>query len=379
MDEPTASLSAKETAILLRIVSHLRDEGVSVLYVSHRLEEVFEIADCVTVLRDGRHVATDDVKSLNKEALIRLMVGRTVELSEAVRRPATLVSQDAKEVSGDEPDLTLPPAGSRGDERGGGDPKMPAKVGEVVLDVQNLSRAGAFEGVSFHVRAGEIVGLAGLVGAGRSEVVRAIFGVDSYDAGKVTVSGRDYPKGSVSAAMQMGVGLVPEDRQHLGLVLPMSVGENLSLALLRQLTRFGLVDRRKESALIQRQIRELHVHANDARLPAETLSGGNQQKVVLGKWLARAPRVLILDEPTRGIDVGAKVQVHRLIHQLADDGVATIVISSDLPELLTVCDRLLVLREGRLVGELNAREATQEEILELALPDAERTEEAARP
>lgn len=331
MDEPTASLSARETQTLLRIVGGLRDEGVSVLYVSHRLEELFQIADRVTVLRDGALVDTRWISDIDRDGLIKLMVGREV---------AELTSRHEH-------------AGTVGDE---------------VLNVSGLTRAGVFADISFAVRAGEILGLAGLVGAGRSEIARAIFGIDDYDAGAVTVAGHRLPPASVQSAMAAGLALVPEDRQHEGLVLPMSVGANISLAMLDRLKRWGLLSGRREAHLVARQMRELSVRAAGPRAAAETLSGGNQQKLVLAKWLAGNPRVLILDEPTRGVDVGAKAQVHRLIRQLAADGLASIVISSDLPEILAISDRILVVRGGRIVGQLDGKTATQEQTLALALP-----------
>ena len=340
MDEPTASLSARETEVLFRIVRQLRADRVSVLYVSHRMEEIFDLADRVTVLRDGRHVATRPIGEVTPAELIRLMVGREVQL---LRRDAG--------------GLPLPP-----DPRGGGQP--------VLLNVRGLARAGSFEDVSFVVRAGEVVGLAGLVGAGRSEVARAVFGADPYDAGSVEVCGDPLPPGSVRAAIRRGLVLVPEDRQHLGLVLPMSVAANLTLSVLRSLTRFGLRRGRAERELVQQLMRDLHVRAPGAAVPAESLSGGNQQKLVLGKWLATRPRVLVLDEPTRGVDVGAKAEIHRLVRDLTRAGMATLVISSELPEVLALCDRILVMREGRIVGELPGASATQEQVLALALPDA---------
>jgi rhamnose transport system ATP-binding protein len=334
MDEPTASLSARETQTLLGIIRQLRADGVSVLYVSHRLEEIFQIADRVTVLRDGQRVATSSIREMNNEQLIRLMVGREID---------ALLSR----------------------------PERAARIGEVVLEVRELTRSGAFNEVSFSVRSGETVGLAGLVGAGRSEIARAIFGVDRYDSGMVRVGQRCLAPGSVTAAMAAGLALVPEDRQHEGLVLPMSVGQNVTLAILPSLQRLGWIRRRREAAVVEQQLRELTIRAEGPRVPAATLSGGNQQKLVLGKWLATQPKVLILDEPTRGIDVGAKAQVHRLIRELADRGVALLVISSELPELLAISDRILVVRQGRLVGELDGRSTTQTQVLELALPDAQ--------
>jgi rhamnose transport system ATP-binding protein len=334
MDEPTASLSARETQVLLRIVDQLRREGVSVLYVSHRLEEVFQISDRVTVLRDGQWVGTQPTPSLQTNQLIQLMVGR--ELDELTQRHGR-------------------------SEHG---PR-------VTLDVRGLTRRGVFEDVSLTVHQGEVVGLAGLVGAGRSEFVRALFGIDRYDAGQVLIDGRRLRPGSVAAAVAAGVALVPEDRQYEGLVLPMSVGANLSLAVLKRLRRFGLVQPRRERRLVQQQIDSLQVRTAGTHVAAASLSGGNQQKLVLGKWLASRPRLLILDEPTRGVDVGAKAQVHRLIRQLAKEGIATLMISSELPELLSMSDRILVMRQGRLVGELPGRTAQQAEVLRLALPDGQ--------
>ena len=333
LDEPTASLSSRETVVLFRIIRQLRSEGVSLLYVSHRLEEIFELADRVTVLRDGRFVDTLPIADVSREKLIRLMVGREVATEDGV-------------------------TGRR--EEGGAAP---------LLEVRRLCRTGVFEDISFSVPAGRIVGLAGLVGAGRSEVARAVFGVDRYDAGSVRVNGWPLPRGSVRAAMRHGIALVPEDRQHLGLVLPMSVGDNLTMAVLKSLTRFGLRSRERERALAEELMSRLAVRAASAAVAAETLSGGNQQKIVLGKWLAAKPKVLILDEPTRGVDVGAKAEVHKLIRQLAGNGMATLLISSELPELLSMSDHILVMRGGRIVGQFARAEATQEKILELALAE----------
>ena len=343
MDEPTASLSNRETQTLLRIVQQLRVSGVTVLYVSHRLDEIFRIADRVTVLRDGQRVSTYRIGDVNRSQLIRDMVGRNVE--EQQRSSSGMVDNS------------------------------PA-----LLDVKQLTRRGDFNDISFQVREGEILGLTGLVGAGRSEIARAIFGIDEFDEGEICVAGRPLKSGSVQDAMASGIGMVPEDRQHEGLILPMSVGENISLATLRFLTRWGLLRRRSENELVETQINNLSVKAANPRIAAATLSGGNQQKLVLGKWLARNPKVLILDEPTRGVDVGAKSQVHQLIRDLAAKGVATLIISSDLPELLSLCDRLLVIRSGRIAGELKGGTATQEAVLALALPDASesRTQEVER-
>jgi rhamnose transport system ATP-binding protein len=331
MDEPTASLSARETGTLLNLVRQLRADGVGILYVSHRLEEVFEIADRVTVLRDGQFVATNRVTDLDIAKMIQLMVGRTID--EAKR--------NASQIKGD-----------------------------AVLEVQQLTRRGAFEEVTFSVHSGEIVGLAGLVGSGRSEIARAIFGIDRFDSGTVRLNRQLLSKNSVRESMAAGIALVPEDRQREGLVLAMTVAENLSLATLPSISRWGFVDGRREAALAGSLMSRLSIKAAAPYVAAETLSGGNQQKIVLGKWLAHKPKVLILDEPTRGVDVGAKAHVHQIVRELASAGMATLVISSELQELLSLCDRLLVVRDGRIVGELSCASATQEEVLFLALPDA---------
>ena len=331
MDEPTASLSARETQVLFNLIRQFKQAGVSVLYVSHRLDEIFELSDRVTVLRDGKHVATDATAAMTKEKLIQLMVGRELlRVDDAVRATSTTET--------------------------------------VLLEVRNLTRAPAFRDVSFSVRAGEIVGMAGLVGAGRSEVARVIFGADRADRGDVLVDGLPLRGNSVREAMSRGIAMVPEDRQHLGLVLPLPVGTNLSLAILRSLTKLGLTSSSRERAIVEQLMKDLGVKAAGAHVPAQTLSGGNQQKLVIGKWLATRPRVLILDEPTRGVDVGAKVEVHRLVRKLADDGLATLLISSDLPEVLAMSDRILVMRQGAIAGELSRDQATQEKVLSLAIP-----------
>lgn len=333
MDEPTASLSARETQVLFRIIRQLRSAGVSILYVSHRMEEIFELSDRVTVLRDGKYVATHATREIGRHQLIQLMVGRELQ------------------------ELVSPPAGGR-------------ENGRVLLEVQGLSRAPRFADVSFQVRAGEIVGLSGLVGAGRSEVAETIFGIAPADAGCVMMAGRTLRPASIKAAIEAGVALVPEDRQHLGLVLPMSVAANLSLAVLGSLTRAGMISRRREGELARQSGHALSIKAATPAVATDTLSGGNQQKVMLGKWLAARPRLLILDEPTRGIDVAAKAEVHRLVGRLAQEGVGILLISSDLPELLALSDRILVMRQGRISGQFGRAEATQEKILEKALPQS---------
>jgi ABC-type sugar transport system ATPase subunit len=330
MDEPTASLSAREAATLIEIVAQLRRDGISVLYVSHRLDEILGLADRVTVLRDGRLVATRDAARLSTDELIRLMVGRAV------------------------------------DEGAGG--AAPGARGAELLRVQGLTRTGAFRDISFSVHAGEIVGLAGLVGAGRSEVARAICGIDPYHGGSVQLAGTPLPMGAVRTAIRAGLALVPEDRQLEGLALAMTVGENLVLPMAGRLARWGLRSRAREARCADAQLAGLAVKAASSALPARALSGGNQQKLVLGKWLAASPRVLILDEPTRGVDVGARAEIYQQLRALARQGMAILAISSDLPEILNLSDRVLVMRQGELSGELARSAATQERILSLAMP-----------
>ncbi|MFE0350296.1 sugar ABC transporter ATP-binding protein [Streptomyces griseoluteus] len=327
MDEPTAALTGSEVARLFGVVRALRDQGCAILFVSHRLEEIFDLCQYVTTLRDGEVVASDPVGDLTEDVLVRRMVGR--DLGELY-------------------------------------PKAPVEPGEVALRVRRLTREGVFTDVSFEVRGGEIVGLAGLVGAGRSEVARAVFGVDKWDAGTAEVCGRPLTNGSPSAAMAAGLVLVPEDRRAQGLVMDMSIERNIGLTGLRSTVRAGLMDRGAERSRALDWAVRLKVKYARIADAVGTLSGGNQQKVVLAKWLATRPRVLIVDEPTRGIDIGTKAEVHRLLAGLAADGVAVLMISSDLPEILGMADRVLVMHEGRLTAELPRADATEESVLAAA-------------
>jgi rhamnose transport system ATP-binding protein len=327
MDEPTAALSTAEVNRLFDVVRTLRDEGAAVLFISHRLEEVFAICQRVTIMRDGRFVRTDPVENLTVDDIIRSMVGR--DLSALF-------------------------------------PKTTTERGEAVLQVERLTREGVFTDVSFDVHAGEIVALAGLVGAGRSEVARAIFGIDRRDAGTVRVRGRALPPASPTAAMEAGVGFVPEDRRLQGLVMDLSIDHNVALASLQRLGRFGLIRRSAERALASEWGARLQLKYGHLANPAWTLSGGNQQKVVLAKWLARRPTLLIVDEPTRGIDVGTKAEVHRLLDELVGQGIAVLMISSELPEVLGMADRVLVIREGRLVAEIARADADEASIMRAA-------------
>ena len=327
MDEPTAALSAAEVDRLFDVVRTLRAAGTAVLFISHRLEEVFALCQRVTVMRDGRQVLSRELAGLVPGDLVRAMVGR--ELAE--RPPGEQVAP-----------------------------------GEPLLTVDRLTREGVFTDISFTVRAGEIVALAGLVGSGRSEVARAIFGIDRYDAGAVTLRGQRLRRGSPTGAMAAGVGFVPEDRRQQGLVMEMGIDQNLALASLRRLSRSGLLLRSSERRLAGTWTKRLQVKFGRLKNPALTLSGGNQQKVVLGKWLARDPKLLIIDEPTRGIDVGTKAEVHRILDELVTAGLAVVMISSELPEVLGMADRVLVLREGRLTAELTRAQADENTIMRAA-------------
>ncbi|MFB8386703.1 sugar ABC transporter ATP-binding protein [Microbacterium sp. NPDC055910] len=331
MDEPTAALSGVEVERLFAVARSLRDEGRALLFISHRFDEVFALCDTVTVMRDGSYVDTTAIADTTVDDLVRQMVGRDVT------------------------DLF---------------PKLPAEIGDVVLEVEGLTRKGVFGDISFQLRAGEIVGLAGLVGAGRSEVARAVFGVDSYESGSVKLQGAALPKGNPRTATARGIALVPEDRRRQGLVLDDGVARNITLAIRGKLAKWGLIWNGLENQAAKTWASRLEVKT--AALDAETgtLSGGNQQKVVLGKWLATDPVVLIVDEPTRGIDVGTKSEVHRLLSELAQQGLAILMISSELPEVLGMADRVLVMREGRLTGEFSRDEATPEAVMFAATADA---------
>ncbi|HEX3541120.1 MAG TPA: sugar ABC transporter ATP-binding protein [Acidimicrobiales bacterium] len=327
MDEPTAALTSVEVNRLFDVVRTLRAGGAAVLFISHRLEEVFAICQRVTIMRDGRFVREAPIEDLTIDDIIRSMVGRDIDALF---------------------------------------PKTPTEPGEVVLEVAGLSREGVFDDVSFQVRRGEIVALAGLVGAGRSEVARAIFGIDHRDAGTVVVNGQPLTGASPREAMAAGMALVPEDRRQQGLVMDMSIDHNVALASLTRLRRHGLIRRARERDLATTWGRTLQLKFGRMKNPVATLSGGNQQKVVLAKWLARQPSVLVIDEPTRGIDVGTKVEVHRLLDRLVADGVGVLMISSELPEVLHMADRVLVLREGRLVAELSRAAADEASIMRAA-------------
>ncbi|HOE65649.1 MAG TPA: sugar ABC transporter ATP-binding protein [Candidatus Hydrogenedentes bacterium] len=328
MDEPSATLTDHELEALFSLIRELKRDGIGMIYISHRLEEVFEIGDRVTVMRDGEYIATKPVPELTRDLIISMMVGRTLK------------NEFPKETF------------ARGAER---------------LRVEHLTRNGAFKDVSFSLHEGEIVGLTGLVGAGRTEVARAIFGADRIDGGQLFLDGALISSRSPQDAIRQGIGLLTEDRKQQGLVLGMTVRENMTLANLGALTRlFGFVDRRRERAVTNGYIQDLRIKTPSSEQIAQNLSGGNQQKVVLAKWLFTQSRVLLFDEPTRGIDVGAKVEIYKLMNALVRQGVCILMISSELPEVLGMCDRILVMHEGRLAGELDRAAATQEKIMHLA-------------
>lgn len=336
MDEPTSALTDNEVRALFDIIRSLKERGLAVVFVSHRLEEIFEICDRITVLRDGQNAGELDTATSSPEEVVRMMVGR--EIDDLYQKEASTARDD------------------------------------IVLEVRGLSRQGTqqddarvvLDAIDLHVRAGEIVGLAGLVGSGRTEVARAIFGADPYDRGEILLEGEPVSIGSPADAIKRGIALAPEDRKLQALVLALAIRENISLPNLGRLTSFGFVRRREERELAERYIEALSVRTPSMEQKVVNLSGGNQQKVVLAKWLALNPKVLIVDEPTRGIDIGAKAEVHSLLSQLAESGVAVLMISSELPEVLHMSDRIYVMREGKIAGVIDRSDATEERVMELA-------------
>ena len=327
-DEPTSSLTEREAALLFGAIRRLSAQGIGVIYISHRMEEIFLLCDRVTVLRDGRRVATKDMGGTSMRDLIGMMIGR--DLSELFRKDS-------------------------------------APIGGPVLDVRGVSARGLLDNISLTVRRGEIVGLAGLVGAGRTELARAIFGDLAIDEGSIAIDGDKIPKGhSPRVAIAAGIGLVPEDRKEQGLVTELPVRQNLSMALLRSLSRLNIVNVAAERRLAVRYVTRLAIKTPSIDQKTLYLSGGNQQRVVIAKWLALQPKVLIVDEPTRGVDVGATAEIHALLCDLAKQGMAILMISSEMAEILAMSDRILVMRQGRIEGELSRAEATQEKIMRLA-------------
>ncbi len=325
MDEPTSALSNKEVARLFGRIRALKEKGITILYISHKMDEIFQIADDITVMRDGRHIRTAPAADYTPESMVTMMVGRRID------------------------DVY---------------PKEAVTLGDTVLEVRGFStRYTNVSGLDFSVRAGEIVGLAGLMGAGRTETARGLFGMDELEAGEIRVDGKVVRIRSVPDAVRCGIAMATEDRRRYGMVGCRSIRENIALPNLRRLRRGPFVDRKKEGRLVGELFRQLRIKAPGEQTQARTLSGGNQQKVVLAKWLLAKPRVLILDEPTRGIDVGAKYEIYRLMTQLAREGIAILLISSELPEFIGMCDRCYTMYNGRITGELSRAEMTQENIM----------------
>ena len=325
MDEPSAVLTDRELEVMFRIVKQLRDEGITIIYISHRLDEIFGLCSNVSVLRDGCHIDTIPVASVDRQGLINMMVGR---------------------------------------EMGQEYPKEVGNVGGTILEVKNLSR-GILQDISFEVKSGEVFGISGLVGAGRTELARAILGIDKPESGEVYVRGKKVHYRTFADAIRDGLGLIPEDRKLQGLVQIMSVKRNTTLVNMKRVLRAGVLSSSLEEKLSKEYADKLHVVTPSMETEVQYLSGGNQQKVVIAKWLFQNSEILFLDEPTRGIDVGAKAEIYRLINRMAKEGKTIIMISSEMPELLGMCDRIMVMHEGHKMGELNAAEATQEKIMAL--------------
>ncbi len=328
MDEPTSALTDNEVAMLFKIIKDLKAKGVAIIYISHKMDEIYEITDRITVLRDGQYIATKNTNELDKNALIALMVGRQIN------------------------DLFL---------------ENNSIKGESILSVQNLNKKGKFKDINFEVHAGEVLGIAGLMGAGRTEIARAIFGLDKYDSGEIIIKGNKVEIKSPEDAIKNGIGYVSEDRKALGFIPALSIKENISLSSLGNFAKTWFVNASNEHEAATRLSTDLKIKSTSINQKVMTLSGGNQQKVVIGKVLLTAPSLIILDEPTRGIDIGAKFEIYKLINQLTDKGIAVIMISSELPEILGMSDRIMVLSKGKQTALLSKQEATQEKIMQYAV------------
>jgi ribose transport system ATP-binding protein len=327
MDEPTAALTDREIRTLFETIRELKAKGISFVYISHRMEEIFSICDRITILRDGQYVGERNIPETNFDEIVAMMVGR--ELGERF-------------------------------------PERKAEIGDVKLEVQNLTVKGLFENVSFNVRKGEVVGMAGLMGAGRTEVAETIFGYRRAHGGDILIDGKKVSIKTPIDAMKHKIGYVTEDRKTKGLVLDFSIQENVSLANLKKVSSSGVVNKEKETSLVNQYIQQLKIRTSSPKQSAKSLSGGNQQKVVLAKWLGTEPEVLILDEPTRGVDIGAKKEIYQIINDLAQAGVAILMISSELPEIIGMADRVLVMHEGKITGQVSKEEMTQERIMHFA-------------
>lgn len=327
MDEPTAALTEREISKLFNVIASLKKEGVSIVYISHRMEEIFAICDRITIMRDGKTVDTKPIPETDFDEVVKKMVGR--ELTDRF-------------------------------------PKRNPRIGETVLEIKNFTKKGVFENINFSVCSGEIIGFSGLMGAGRTEIMRAIFGLDAVDRGEIFINGKKVSIKSPDKAVRLGIGFITEDRKDEGLILDFSIKENIVLPTLYSFAPKGFIQEKSETDFVEMLIKRLTVKTESAEIAVGKLSGGNQQKVVIAKWVGIGPKVLILDEPTRGVDVGAKREIYQLMNELTDRGVAIIMVSSELPEVLGMSDRILVIHEGKLSGELMKEEATQEKIMTFA-------------
>ncbi len=338
MDEPTSALTLKEVEELYRIIRRLREEGKAIIFISHKFEEIFEIADYSTVLRDGKYIGEGKVKESTVDSIVKMMVGRSLDQMF---------------------------------------PKSETDIGDVVLEVSELSRTGFFKQVSFQLHHGEILGFFGLVGAGRTEVMRSVFGIDRFTRGVISVNGQKVKTHNPKEAMNMGIAYVPEDRQTQGVILDLDLSKNITLPQIDHISPLGRIDRKQEKSITREFGEMMEIRSAGWHVNANTLSGGNQQKVVLAKWLATKPKVLILDEPTKGIDVATKAAVHKFVSDLAAEGLGVILISSELPEVLGMSDRIMVMHEGRITGEFSREEADSEKIIRAATGHTSELEGAA--
>ena len=327
MDEPTAALTQSETVALFKVIESLRKKGVSMVYISHRMEEIFELCDRITVLRDGSYIGVKNIPETNMNEIVKMMIGR--EIGERY-------------------------------------PSRNVKIGKEVLKVKELTRKGTFHDVNFSVRAGEVLGVSGLMGAGRTEIMQAIFGNLSYESGTIEIDGKEVKISNPRQAMEHGIGFITEDRKTEGLMLDKSIRENISLCNLRRISKSSVISREAEKNMVAEAIKDLHIKCFGSYHECKNLSGGNQQKVVLAKWILTNPKILILDEPTRGVDIGAKKEIYSIINKLAAQGVAIIMVSSELPEVLGMSDNIMVVREGEVRGIISYEEANQERVMTLA-------------
>lgn len=327
MDEPTAALTQSETVALFKVIESLRKKGVSMVYISHRMEEIFELCDRITVLRDGSYIGVKNIPETNMNEIVKMMIGR--EIGERY-------------------------------------PSRNVKIGKEVLKVKELTRKGTFHDVNFSVRVGEVLGVSGLMGAGRTEIMQAIFGNLSYESGTIEIDGKEVKISNPRQAMEHGIGFITEDRKTEGLMLDKSIRENISLCNLRRISKSSVISREAEKNMVAEAIKDLHIKCFGSYHECNNLSGGNQQKVVLAKWILTNPKILILDEPTRGVDIGAKKEIYSIINKLAAQGVAIIMVSSELPEVLGMSDNIMVVREGEVRGIISYEEANQERVMTLA-------------